>query len=854
MGRIPSGKNKRVDLHCHSNASTEADEAVLDALQCPECYSEPMQVYRQALERGMDLVTLTDHDSVAGVEKLVEEVGGERVIVGEELTCYFPEDDCKMHVLVWGLSRQDHQDLQNHAKDIYRCAEIIEQRRLAHAVAHPVYRQNDKLERWHLERLLLMFKGFECLNGAHSLLHRQAFEPMLDELTPGKIREYERRHGMSARWPEPHVKARTGGSDDHGLFNIGRTWTEFAPEVETVEDVLEALRVGRCRPGGEAGSSVKLAHNFLAVGIRYWTRTAAPRATPPLPTQVLQVLVGDRKRVRRRDVARLVAGNAWRKSLGLIKRAVFRRSEPEPTGMQLLMRLFVESMGRRTGESEPLVRAYREGRAPLGEHEAMWDLVGEVNRDVLTGIRDAVERNVRAGQMDGLFDTISALAGQQFLMLPYYFAMFHQNRERADLHRITGAGRVPDRQGLRVCVFTDTLDEANGVSRFVRDMAEQAHAKGLRHVVATQGDAPDLVAGWRKNFRPMVSQPLGSRAGAWALSVPPVGEIMEWADREQFDVIHVDTAGPMGLMGLLVGAMLKVPVVGTYHLDLPRLVHESTGDYRLTAAAGAFGKWFYGRLHAVMAQGRVLESALDELEVDGRRRVYQHPVLDTGLFNPGRADDGVFARLGVKEPRRLLYVGRVSEEKNLPLLAEAFRRLACVRDDTALIVAGEGPYLEEMRKHLRGRPVYFIGTPGDEELAALYAGSDAFVFPSRMEAIGQVVLEAQACGCPAVVSDEGGSRDLVSDGLTGRVLAATDPGVWTTALDALLDDREKLGRYARAAGTRMGRYSLEWGFEQFWGTLLEAAVEGIGAASGSSAPVRSKARTTAAEVARQVGA
>src|SRR4029079_11518189 len=104
------------------------------------------------------------------------------VLVGEELTCWFPEDRCKLHVLIWGITRAQHEDLQKRADSVYQVAEYIENHRIAHAVAHPIYRQNDKLERWHLERLLLLFKGFEALNGAHSPLHREAFEPMLDKL------------------------------------------------------------------------------------------------------------------------------------------------------------------------------------------------------------------------------------------------------------------------------------------------------------------------------------------------------------------------------------------------------------------------------------------------------------------------------------------------------------------------------------------------------------------------------------------------------------------------------------------------------------------------------------------------
>src|SRR5690349_19219438 len=193
-----------------------------------------------------------------------------------------------MHVLVFGLTADDHAALQSVARDIYRVAAVIEERRLAHAVAHPIYRQNDKLERWHLERLLLLFKGFECLNGAHSPLHREAFEPVLDRLTQEQIRRLSETHALEPRWPEPWVKARTGGSDDHGLLNIGRTWTEFPAEVRSIGQMLDCLRSGVCQPGGEAGSSAKLAHTFYGIAVRYYSRhILSPETTPNLTTSLL---------------------------------------------------------------------------------------------------------------------------------------------------------------------------------------------------------------------------------------------------------------------------------------------------------------------------------------------------------------------------------------------------------------------------------------------------------------------------------------------------------------------------------------------------------------------------------------
>src|SRR5687767_5888312 len=276
-----SASPKRIDLHCHSEASNKAAEAALNAISCPECYSRPDEVYAQAKRRGMDFVTITDHDTICGVSGIASRPD---VLVGEELTCWFPEDDCKMHVLVYGLSRADHDALQSLADNIYEVAGYVEDHNLAHAVAHPIYRQNEKLERWHLERLMLIFKGFECLNGAHSPLHREAFEPLLDRLDENKINRLSRRHDLPPRWPDPWIKSRTGGSDDHGLLNIGRTWTEFPPTATTPAALLECLRTGDCRPGGEPGSALKLAHTFYSVAVRYYSRHILKDADPNLPT------------------------------------------------------------------------------------------------------------------------------------------------------------------------------------------------------------------------------------------------------------------------------------------------------------------------------------------------------------------------------------------------------------------------------------------------------------------------------------------------------------------------------------------------------------------------------------------
>src|SRR5687768_5169137 len=393
---------------------------MLKAIACPECYSDPGAVYAQAKARGMDFVTITDHDCMAGVLELADRAD---VLAGEELTCWFPEDNCKMHVVVWGLSSADHDALAARARDIYAVAEYVESRGLAHAVAHPIYRQNEKLERWHLERLLLMFKGFEVLNGAHSPLHREAFEPMVDRLDEMEVRRLERKHGMSARWPDPWIKARTGGSDDHGLLNIGRTWTEFPSHISTKQEVLDCLRAGLCRPGGETGSSLKLAHTFYSVAVRYYGRHILPAgAKPNLPAALLQMLVGEGPAPGRGDLMRAVAGSTVRKlAADLAPPLLLRplsRQEKQPT----IRYLFVDAAKKRLGEHRELLESLKDGLPPLGEHERMFEFVSDMNRDVSESIAELIRQSVDQASFTGLFNGIAAILAQQFVLSPYYFS------------------------------------------------------------------------------------------------------------------------------------------------------------------------------------------------------------------------------------------------------------------------------------------------------------------------------------------------------------------------------------------------------------------------------------------------
>ncbi|CAA9440640.1 MAG: hypothetical protein AVDCRST_MAG64-4133, partial [uncultured Phycisphaerae bacterium] len=488
------------------------------------------------------------------------------------------------------------------------------------------------------------------------------------------------------------------------------------PGTTTVDDVLQCLREGACQPGGEAGSSAKLAHTFYSVAVRYYTRhIMQPGAKPNLPTMILQTIAGEKPAPSKSQLIGLAVKGKLKKSCDAVLSPIAKLWKPKAParpatggiagvgdghlGTGVLRSLFLASAKQRLGEHPELFAACSRGLPPLGEHEEMFRFVSEINRDVSEGVAAAIFKSVDDASFTGLFDSIAAILAQQFVLSPYYFALFHQNKERHLLRQITGRPEIKNPESMRVALFTDTLDEVNGVARFVRDMAAQATRAGRSLTIHTCGATTKHDLPNRKNFVPLLTKrmPLYDEL---PLNLPPVLEVLEWADRQQFDAVHVSTPGPMGLCGWMVSKMLRIPMLGTYHTDFPAYLHHLTRDHRVTNGCATYMRWLYGQMPAVFSRSKSYLFSLRDLGLADERLQTLPPAIDTDTFNVERRDPNVWAEYRVTQPLRLLYCGRVSVEKNLPMLVETFKALCARRSDVALVVAGDGPYLPHMKEAL----------------------------------------------------------------------------------------------------------------------------------------------------------
>lgn len=171
----------------------------------------------------MDYVTITDHDSIAGCLEIADLP---RTFISEQVTTYFPHDACKLHVLVWGISEQQHRDIESVRENIFDLQRYLQRGQIAHAVAHPLYSVNGKLEAMHLEQLILLFKHFEGINGLRDALLSELAQTLFGQLTPEKIDSFANRHGVAPTHAEPWKKILVGGSDDHGGQFAASAFTE----------------------------------------------------------------------------------------------------------------------------------------------------------------------------------------------------------------------------------------------------------------------------------------------------------------------------------------------------------------------------------------------------------------------------------------------------------------------------------------------------------------------------------------------------------------------------------------------------------------------------------------------------
>jgi glycosyltransferase involved in cell wall biosynthesis len=277
---------------------------------------------------------------------------------------------------------------------------------------------------------------------------------------------------------------------------------------------------------------------------------------------------------------------------------------------------------------------------------------------------------------------------------------------------------------------------------------------------------------------------------------------------EQFtpDVLHYVNPFAFGFRCYEVfrRAGLRVPSVFSFHTLYGEFVKQYKALKPLSRVLWWMMREYHNRADVNITVSGIMQ---EELTVRGFQRVRcWPPAVDGRMFHPDRKSREMRFRLTNGRPERslLLTVSRLAPEKNVGALAEVLDQLP----GTSLAVVGDGPGRADLERRFAGRDAHFVGYLKGDDLAAAYASADAFVYASETETMGNVVLEAMACGCAVVAPRAGGIPDLVTHDDTGLLYRpgdVADAAVQTRSVLGDIDLRTRLGRNAR--GTVM---SWDW--------------------------------------------
>ncbi len=761
----------KADLHLHSRFSNRAPEWLFRRAGLPDSYSDPVQMYEKLRERGMDFVTFTDHNRIEGCLEIADRSGA---FLSEQVSTRFPDDRCEVHLLVWNLNEAQHREIQALRENIFDLQKYLAAENLLHGVAHPLYRLDDRLALAHLEKLILLFRHFEGLNGLRDKLLSEVTKFILTRLTPKKIAQLADRHGIAPTHPEAWRKVLVAGSDDHGGIYPASAHTEVEGNG-TVGDFLAAIRDGRCTMRGAGGTPLAASHS-LYNNLRLFlsSKFSGARSSTLLGKAFSRFMEGENP-----------TEFSWMDKLtfvaeGIASGQIFELAKPANAS---LWKQFSTTFSG--GEIKALLARETEG---IAEPERRAFVIANffINQLAFRFFTTFI-RQISSGNIIEAIQDISVLIPILAPLAPYFYAFRSQAPDRRWLGEISAAltGENPPMLANRKRAwFTDTLEDVNGVANTIRKLTAACVADGYDLVVVTSRDVITITGIPIKNLAPVGEFELPEYE-LQKLSFPPVLQMIDYIQREGFTELIISTPGPIGLTALLAGKMLGLRTSGIYHTDFPQYVRILTDDSFLETLTWSFMKWFYEQLDLLYVNSEGYRRAWIDRGIPAERIRILPRGLDTTLFHPSRRDPDFWKKYGVSSGKTvLLYVGRVSKEKDLDVIVQMWPKLQ--RDGLALAFVGDGPYRKELEVLLP--EAAFTGYLAGLELARAYASAGVFVFPSTTDTFGNVILEALASGLPCVVSDQGGPKDLIEPGRTGFITRALDVDDFTRHVQQLADD------------------------------------------------------------------
>lgn len=372
------------------------------------------------------------------------------------------------------------------------------------------------------------------------------------------------------------------------------------------------------------------------------------------------------------------------------------------------------------------------------------------------------------------------------------------------------------RRSMRVAVVSETYPpEINGVAMTLERTVQALYQRGHQIQLVRPRQGPDDAPAAQPQFEQALLRgvPIPRYAGL-KMGLPAKSALIRLWQARRPDVVHIATEGPLGWSALAAAARLRLPATTDFHTNF----HTYTRHYGLgllRAPIGAYLRKFHNKALCTLVPTEELRRELQEQGYQNLLVVARG--VDTALFRPGRRSAELRRQWGAAEDGPVaIYVGRMAREKNLPLVAEAYRRMREANPRMKLVFVGDGPERAPLQE--KYPEAIYAGMRTGEDLAQHYASADIFLFPSTTETFGNVTLEAMASGLAVVAYDYAAARDHVCHDENGLLVPFDDGQAFVRQAEQLaagpVDVARRLGVAARHKAEQVDWEDVHDRFEQ----------------------------------------
>lgn len=855
----------KIDFHCHDRNSDVPDELWGRLLGLPETWLETKDLVKCLRGNGCEAITITNHNNARSCWELLD--AGHDILVGTEFTCHFPEYELYMHVLTYGFTPEQEVILNRKRRDIYEFLRYTAEHDIPVILPHPLYfySRTENLSCEMFEKLAVLFQRYEVLNGQRDVWQSVLTLNWARGLTEEKIERYGRKHNLNPAdfGVQPWLpKVLTGGSDDHMGVSAGQSGSYLhIPDLQRRRKdtpisqlALEAIRAGRIAPYGSVGENQKLTVALLDYFVQIATRMEDPGLLRMLLHRgetsdkmaclaIANVLLEMKKHKKTQRYIKFVhkalhgarPGFATRMAISKDYRFCLKHLDriAESHGKADEFAVAVnDSINQMfTGLSQLIVERARKCASKVPdlsiEEFSTENLIRKFEIPTqLTALAFGdrpTRKNITGVNVSELLDKLSfpvminlVLAGSQIASTRVLYANRNFLNEFA---QYVGRNQHPK----RALYLTDTLRDKNGVSNSLSGKLAEIQRRDypVDFLICHDEVKPEAHLHVVKPLAEVHFPAFGEQR----LRIPDLLEIARIFYSGGYDRVVCSTEGPMVLVALLLKYMFNVPAFFFMHTDwLDFFKHTTNLDTHELDRLRRFMRALYLRFEGVFVlnsdhqkwltgeqMGLAKESVfLTGHHVERARRDVQ-PVRKSELI-PGARDNTPV----------LFTACRISKEKGILELPEIVRRAREQIPDLRIVIAGCGPAEAELKAALPDAT--FMGWVSRERIEQLYAGLDLFVFPSKFDTFGNVILEAFSQGMPVLAYGCKGPKDIIENGRNGYLVDDIDGMV-----KAIVDHFDQPARHAamrKAALRRVEDYGAGPIMRQFMNDLGLIPLEG----------------------------